>query len=143
MSIQTFLRWLPWFALAALPACNVLVGANFDVGLRPEDGGISLDAQANDAGTNDARSDAALPTDANVVDASNRDAVSLDAGVDVPDGGIDIDGGLRPTIFNGGFIYLGDPNVRPSPIELRGQIISSTIVRGTTPDGITIQGRFQ
>ena len=140
MSIRTFLRWMPWLALAALPACNVLVGANFDVGLRPEDGGTSVDARANDAGGNDAgaldaRVDALAPTDANAVD-----GVSPDAGNDVPDGGTD--GGLRPTI-SGGFIYLGDPNLRPSPIELRGQIISSTIVHGATSDGITIQGRFQ
>ncbi|MET0592759.1 MAG: hypothetical protein ABW133_08680 [Polyangiaceae bacterium] len=181
MSSRILLRWTSWLALAALPACDSLVGANFDVSLRPVDSGASLDA-GRDASTDrsdatDARLDAPsldAGTDTNIrPDASNdaaRDAIDEgvptsdadpdansdansdadpDAGDpdasdgDASDAGTDADGGLRPTIVNGAFIYLGSPNPQPSPIELRGQFISNTIVRGSTSGGITIQGRFQ
>jgi hypothetical protein len=193
MSVRTFLRVLASTAIAALPACSTLVGADFDHSLRPavdsglidagRDASVSIDGSSDrsvdtDQGSDDAvsdvrdgSSDRLEATSADGVEVDGRSPAdggppdgggSRDAGGD--DGGLDVDfdgsgpddgrsgdggaldggdGGLRPTVVKGSIVFLGAPSPRPSSIELRGQIISNANVRGTTANGITIQGRLQ
>lgn len=162
MSVRTLLRLLPWLAIAALPSCSTLVGADFDVSLRPSDAGIAdIPSNGRDVGGE---------TDAFPIDTSNRDVdgdgrdASIDSGnldgassdgraLDSGDDGRPADGGALdvgsdigprpPTGVRGSFVFLGPASPQASKIDLQGHIISNAYVRGTTASGITIEGRLQ
>jgi hypothetical protein len=100
------------------------------------DGGGSV---GNDASNCIDASDCHDVNDANDINDANHvndggDAGAIDAGPDSVVG---------PTVVIGGFVSLGPRNQLAAPIELRGQIISNAIIRGSSASGITIEGRFQ
>jgi hypothetical protein len=91
----------------------------------------------------DASTDGSSGNDAN--DANDVNDVN-DANDDGEAGAIDVasDSVVGPTVVIGGFVSLGPPNsMATAPIELRGQIISNAVIRGSSSSGITIEGRFQ
>jgi hypothetical protein len=107
--------------------------ANADDRNAMSDGG-ALDALTQDAVDEDRR---AVHDGAASADAMARSDV-IEAGPEPRE-----EGGLPPTIVTGGFVSLGPSSQLAVPIELRGQMISNAIVRGSTANGITVEGRFR
>jgi hypothetical protein len=97
----------------------------------PHDGGADA---SGGGGWSDVSDDAIDSGSVDAIDGGPVDAID--------DGPIRPDGGLRPTIVMSGFVPLGPSNRPAGALELRGQIMSPAIVRGSA-SGIALEGRFQ